>query len=178
MIRYAVSRLISLGLSLVAASVVIFSVVEVIPGDPAAFMLGLNASDETVAALRAELGLSSTPVERYFGWVGGLLVGDFGTSYTYRVPVSELVLARLGVSLPLAAYALVLSTVLALPVGMLAAARRGKAVELWDHGGNPAGHCCAQFSGSPCCWSCCWPSPIRFSPPAALPVGTPASGRA
>ncbi len=126
MIRYLVSRLVSLGLSLVVASLVIFAVVEVIPGDPAAYMLGLNAEPDTVAALRRELGLDGSLAERYFGWVGGMLTGDFGVSYTYRVPVSELVLARLGVSLPLTLYSLALTVLIAFPVGLLAAARRGR----------------------------------------------------
>ncbi len=125
MARYFLSRLLSLCLSLIVASVVIFAVIEVIPGDPAAFMLGLNAEPEAVAALQAELGLTGNPVTRYFDWIGGLLVGDFGTSYTYRVPVSELVMARLWVSLPLTLYALLLSTVIAIPVGLIAAANRG-----------------------------------------------------
>ena len=125
MARYFASRLLSLCLSLIVASVVIFAVIEVIPGDPAAFMLGLNAEPEAVAALQAELGLTGNPVTRYFDWIGGLLVGDFGTSYTYRVPVSELVMARLWVSLPLTLYALLLSTVIAIPVGLIAAANRG-----------------------------------------------------
>ena len=127
MLRFALSRLISLALSLVVASLVIFSVIEVIPGDPASFMLGLNASEDTVAALRAELGLEGGYVARYLDWVGGLLVGDFGTSYTYRVPVSELVMARLWVSLPLTLFALILSTLIAIPVGVFAATRRGRA---------------------------------------------------
>ncbi|NDR59309.1 ABC transporter permease [Aliiruegeria sabulilitoris] len=129
MFRYVINRLISLGLSLLAASLVIFAVVEVIPGDPAAFMLGLNASEDTVAALREDLGLTGTLGERYFVWVGGMLSGDFGTSYTYRVPVSDLVAARLWVSVPLALYALLLSILLALPIGMVAAARRGKMLD-------------------------------------------------
>ncbi len=126
MLRYALGRLASLVLSLVAASLVIFAVIEVIPGDPAAFMLGLNASPDTVAALRAELGLEGTLPERYLAWAAGMLSGEFGTSYTYRVPVSTLVLDRLEVSLPLALYALALSTALALPVGLAAAAFRGR----------------------------------------------------
>ena len=60
MLRYVLSRFLSLGLSLIIASLVIFTVIEVIPGDPAAFMLGLNAAEDTVAALRAELGLSGS----------------------------------------------------------------------------------------------------------------------
>jgi len=125
MIGYALFRLVSLCMSLAAASIVIFGVIEVIPGDPAAFMLGVSATDDAVAALRAELGLEGSVTTRYFSWVGGMLVGDFGTSYTYRVPVSDLVLARLQVSLPLTLYALALSTTVAIPVGMVAAARRG-----------------------------------------------------
>lgn len=126
MLRFALSRLTSLGLSLIAASLVIFAVIEVIPGDPAAYMLGLNASPEAVAALRDELGLNGSLFARYTAWVGGMLSGDFGQSYTYRVPVAELVAQRLWVSLPLAALSLALSTLIAIPVGVLAAAKRGQ----------------------------------------------------
>ncbi|HKK98584.1 MAG TPA: ABC transporter permease, partial [Marivita sp.] len=87
MLRYALKRLISLVISLLVASVVIFLVVEVAPGDPASFMLGINAQPETVAALRTELGLDQSKLDRYLSWVGGMLTGDFGTSYTYRTPV-------------------------------------------------------------------------------------------
>lgn len=130
MLRFAAKRFLSLALSMIAASIVIFAVIEVIPGDPASFMLGLNAQPDTVLALREQLGLEGSIISRYFNWVGGMLTGDFGTSYTYRVPVSELVLARLWISLPLALYALVLSTLIAIPVGMVAAARRGKASDI------------------------------------------------
>jgi peptide/nickel transport system permease protein len=75
MARYILIRALSLSLSLVVASVVIFALIEVIPGDPASFMLGLNATDETLAALRAELGLDGSKVERYFAWIGGMLTG-------------------------------------------------------------------------------------------------------
>ena len=82
MLSYILSRLVALALSLVVASLVIFVMIELVPGDPASFMLGLNAAPDTVAALRAELGLGGSPVERYLRWVGGMLQGDFGTSYT------------------------------------------------------------------------------------------------
>jgi peptide/nickel transport system permease protein len=100
-----------------------------VPGDPAAYMLGMNASPETVAALRAELGLDAGPVERYLTWAGGMLRGDFGISYTYRTPVADMVAERLKVSLPLALYALTLSTLIAFPVGVIAAARRGTGID-------------------------------------------------
>ncbi len=145
MLRYVLSRFLSLTLSLIAASLVIFLVIEVIPGDPAAFMLGLNATPETVAALRAELGLDGGLVERYLAWVGGMVTGDFGTSYTYRVPVSELILDRLWVSLPLAIYALTLSTLLAFPIGLIAAATRGTVTDYGIMGGTQLGIAVPNF---------------------------------
>ena len=145
MLRFFLSRLLSLSLSLAVASLVIFTVIEVIPGDPASFMLGLNAQPDTVAALRAELGLEGGYVARYFGWLGGLLVGDFGMSYTYRVPVAELVSARLWVSLPLTLYALILSTAIAIPVGVIAATRRGGAADFGIMGATQLGIAVPNF---------------------------------
>jgi len=126
MLRYSLKRLLSLILSLAVASLVIFFVIEVAPGDPASFMLGINAQPDTVAALRAELGLDVPKAERYLAWVGGMVTGDFGTSYTYRTPVARMIADRLWVSLPLALYALTLSTLIAFPAGIYAAARRGR----------------------------------------------------
>lgn len=125
MLRYTLKRLLSLIVSLAVASVVIFTVIEVAPGDPASFMLGVNARPDTLAALQAELGLDVSKWQRYLNWVSGMLVGDFGTSYQYRTPVAEMIGDRLWVSLPLAIYALVLSTAIAIPAGIFAAARRG-----------------------------------------------------
>ena len=87
-------------------------------------MLGINAQEDTLLALKKELGLDKPKFERYVLWVKGMLVGDFGVSYTYRSPVIEMVAERLWVSLPLAIYALLLSTIIALPVGVFAAANR------------------------------------------------------
>ena len=125
MLNYAARRFASLALSLVAASLVVFLAIEIVPGDPASYMLGLNAQPDTVAALRTELGLDGSRVARYFSWVGGMLTGDFGVSYTYRTPVAGMVADRLAISLPLAIYALTLSTLIAFPAGILAASRRG-----------------------------------------------------
>lgn len=99
---------------------------EVVPGDPASFMLGINAEADTLAAMRRELGLDQPMLQRYLSWLGGMLTGDFGISYTYRVPVSELVMARIWISLPLAIFALILSTLIAVPAGLIAASRRGR----------------------------------------------------
>jgi peptide/nickel transport system permease protein len=142
---YLAKRALSLTLSLIVASLVIFAVIEVIPGDPAAYMLGLNATEDTLAALRADLGLEGSKVDRYLAWVGGMLTGDFGISYTYRVPVADLVADRLWVSLPLAAYALILSTAIALPVGIIAAASRGSVADYGIMGATQLGIAIPNF---------------------------------
>ena len=145
MIRFAFMRIASLAVSLVAASLVVFAVIEVVPGDPAAYMLGMNASPEAVAALRAELGLDMGPVARYVAWTTGMLRGDFGVSYTYRTPVAGMIADRLWISLPLALYALALSTLIAFPVGVWAAARRGAAVDAGVMGATQLGVAVPNF---------------------------------
>ena len=126
---YLLRRLGSHAGTLFAATIVIFVLIQVVPGDPAAYMMGMNASPESVAALREQMGLDAPTLERYFTWLGGLVTGQFGTSYTYLVPVGELIAERLQVSAPLALIAMMLSLVIALPVGILAASRRGSAID-------------------------------------------------
>lgn len=116
----------SLVLTLLVASVVIFVMIEVFPGDPAAFMMGLNADPQALAALHSQMGLDDPLPVRYFGWLWALLHGDFGMSYTYRVPVGDLIAQRLAVSLPLALMALGLSIAIAFPIAIFAASRAGK----------------------------------------------------
>ena len=113
--------------TLLAATVIVFTLVQVVPGDPVRYMMGLQADPHAIAAMSHELGLDAPPVTRYLHWVGGLLRGDFGSSYTYRIPVGRLLLERLQVSLPLTVFALAISTIIAFPVGVIAAARRGRA---------------------------------------------------
>ena len=119
--------------------------IEVTPGDPARFMLGMNAAPETVAALSAELGLDRPVGLRYLDWLTGMLRGDFGLSYTYRVPVADLVADRLALSAPLAGLALALSTLIALPAGLYAAARRGAGGRYGGDGAVAARRCGAEF---------------------------------
>jgi peptide/nickel transport system permease protein len=113
-----------------AASLVVFLVLSVLPGDPAQLILGTEARPDTLAAVRAQLGLDRPAWLRYLSWVWALARGDLGISYTYSVPVSELVAARAVVSLPLAVMAMCLSVSIALPVGVMAAARRGRGADL------------------------------------------------
>jgi ABC-type dipeptide/oligopeptide/nickel transport system permease component len=82
-------------LTLLAVSVVVFAVMNVLPGDPALTILGMDASEDALAALREQLGLNAPLVTRYFSWVWNALQGDFGISHSFRVPVSELISERL-----------------------------------------------------------------------------------
>ncbi|MDP3898305.1 MAG: ABC transporter permease [Mesorhizobium sp.] len=115
--------------TLVVASLVVFTVMEILPGDAAMLMLGMNASPAALDALREQMGLNQPVIMRYLNWMAGLAVGDFGRSFTYSSPVIDLIAERAVVSLPLALMALVMSTAIAIPVGLFAAARRGKTAD-------------------------------------------------
>ena len=103
--------------------------VEPMVGLYAAFMMGLSGSTEAADALREELGLNMSAWDRYFNWTSGMLGGDFSISYTYRIPVFELVVDRMMVSVPLTIYALLLSTAIAIPVGVISASKRGTKID-------------------------------------------------
>lgn len=119
------SQRIALGLlSLFAVSVIIFLAVELLPGDLAEAILGQSATADTVAAFRAQLGLDQPPVQRFIGWLGGVLQGDFGTSLANQREISELVSVRLWNTLRLAGLAALISVPIALVLGMLAALYR------------------------------------------------------
>ena len=111
-----------LGLAtLLVVSVLIFGAVEFLPGDVAQSVLGQGATEETVAAMRAQLGLDRPAPERYFEWLSGVLSGDFGSSLTTRAPVAETIGPRFINTLLLALYAAVIAVPLAIVLGVLAA---------------------------------------------------------
>jgi len=114
-------------LLLAVTSLVIFLLIDAAPGDPAEIMLGTSAQADTLAALRTELGLDQPLMVRYLGWLAGVFTGDLGQSYTYGVPVAGLIGERMLVTLPLTLMATVLAVVVSLPLGVMAAARPGKA---------------------------------------------------
>lgn len=121
MLLLVARRLGILILSLLVASVVVFLVLRALPGDPAVSLLGTRATPAAVAQLRHQLGLDAPLWSQYLGWVGGMLHGDFGTSYVSSVPVGDEITQRLLVSAPLAVMGMVLSLVMALPLGVAAA---------------------------------------------------------
>ena len=119
-------RLITLIATLVGTSVVVFLVLEILPGNAAQIIMGPDASPDAVAELTRKLGLDRPAPERYWDWVSGMLRGDLGLSYAYSTPVGELVLERLAVTVPLAVMAMAITTVLALAAGIYAASRHNK----------------------------------------------------
>ena len=142
---FLLKRLVIGFLTLAVASMVVFAVMELLPGDPARLMLGMNATAESVAALRTQMGLDDPILIRYLNWAGGLLVGDFGRSFTYSAAVIDLIAERAVVSLPLALIALFLSTAIAIPVGIFAAARRGRAGDTVSMGAAQVGVAVPNF---------------------------------
>ena len=126
MLSFLARRCVALVATLLGAALVIFIALEVLPGDPAAVTLGLNAAPEALAALRLEMGLDKPALVRFLAWISGLLTGDLGLSYTYRVPVAQLIGERMAVTLPLALGAIMLATSIGVPLGLLAAANHNR----------------------------------------------------
>ncbi len=123
---FLLKRILTLIGTLAGASVVVFLVLEILPGDAAQMMMGPDAAPEAVAALAQKLGLDRPPLERYFAWLGGMLTGNLGDSHAYSSPVSELLLERLSLTVPLALMAMALTAVLALGAGVYAAMRHNR----------------------------------------------------
>ncbi len=111
-------------LTLLVVSIIIFSAVEMLPGDLAQEILGQAATPETVAAFRKELGLDKPPVERYFDWLGGAVQGDFGKSLASKRLISDLMATRLGNTLFLASFAAIIAVPVSIVLGLLAALYR------------------------------------------------------
>jgi peptide/nickel transport system permease protein len=123
---FLLRRLASFVLTLWVASVVVFAVLGLLPGNAAEVILGDTATPESLAALEAKLGLDQPAWQRYLAWIGGFVRGDLGTSLSYDSPVTELVLERLAVTVPLAVLAMILTTVAALGFGLYAASRHNR----------------------------------------------------
>ena len=119
-------RRLAAGVAMLAlVSVVVFAATEILPGDAATAILGRDATPESVAAMRHELGLDKPVVEQYLNWVGGLLHGDLGRSLTSDLPVTELIGSRIVNTLILAFVASIVMIPLAVALGVAAGRRPG-----------------------------------------------------
>ncbi len=124
---FLLRRTISFVLTLFVVSAVVFAVMNILPGDPALTILGLDATEDALAALREELSLNDPVILRYVHWVWDALRGDFGISHSFRVPVAELVVERLPLTISLAVSGMLVTIILALALGIGAAANHRKA---------------------------------------------------
>lgn len=111
-------------LSMLVASIVVFALLNLLPGDVAGVVLGPGATPESVDALRVRLGLDQPAPLRYLAWLGGLLTGDLGSSALTGQPVAGLIAEKFGVTLSLVGCGMLVAVALALPLGIVAALRR------------------------------------------------------
>lgn len=123
--KYIVKRLLALIPTLFVVSVVIFSIIHMTPGDPAAMILGDKADAADVAALRESMGLNDPIPVQYLNWVGRVLHGNLGKSVFIDKPMTEILKEYMGPTISLTVYAMILSTLIAIPLGVLAAKKRG-----------------------------------------------------
>lgn len=130
MFAYTLRRLGFALVTLWLATVLVFGALLLIPGNPAQAILGIDATPADLEALEARLGLDKPPIERYFNWLGGVLRGDLGESIRYETSISQLILARLAITLPIVAASLLLAALIAIPLGILAARKAGSWVDL------------------------------------------------
>jgi peptide/nickel transport system permease protein len=133
---YLLKRLAVLLASTAVAAVAVFAFMAMLPGDPAEIALGVNATPEAVAELRTQFGTDRAPLVRFLDWSGGLLQGDFGTSYVTSAPIGPQISDRLGVTAVLVGGGMVVAVALAVPLGTFAAV----------HHRNPLGVAISAFS--------------------------------
>src|SRR5829696_4873052 len=125
MLAYIAKRLAATVPVMAVVALVVFLMLRLTTGDPAAIIAGDNATSQDVAAIRAKLGLDRPVTEQFLIWIGRLARGDFGESFFFKKQVSELIVERLEPTLALATSTLILAVLIAVPLGVVAAVRRG-----------------------------------------------------
>ncbi len=126
---YLVKRLLQAIGIILCISAITFFMLNIVPGDPVRIMMGDMADEATIETVRHNMGLDRPVVEQYFSWLGGMLTGDFGSSYTQRKPVGMLMGQAFQVTAALALAAYVFALVLGLIIGVVSAAKRGTWVD-------------------------------------------------
>lgn len=124
--RFIIRKLLSFLVTLIIISMLIFFMFNILPGNPALSILGLDADPQQVALLEASLGLDQPLPNRYIDWVTGIFTGDFGQSYRYSAPVIDVISERIPLSFFIGLYSLVLTVIIGLPLGILIARTDGK----------------------------------------------------
>ncbi len=131
MTAYLIKRTLILFLTLLLVSIAIFSVLLVIPGDPAQIVLGIQATPETLQSLRNKMGLDRPVILQYLHYMKNLVLGDLGQSITYDVPITSLILSRLQVTVPLAILSMIFAIAISIPLGIYSSLHRNR---LGDYG--------------------------------------------
>lgn len=131
MFAYFIRRLVSIVPTLVFVSMLIFGLQQLLPGDPAQILAGEDQSPEVIAHFREKLKLDKPLPVQYGYWMAGVLQGDLGDSVRTQLPVRELILQKLPVTVELALLSMLIAVLISIPAGVIAAVRRGSA---WDHG--------------------------------------------
>ncbi len=126
---YAGKKLLGALLALLGVSFLLFLVFDLIPGDPAIVQLGTNATPERLEALREEMGLNDPLIIRYWRWLSGFVTGDFGMSYSYKIPVRDMIGEKLPISLTMTVMAFIMVLVISIPTGLLCAGFKGKKLD-------------------------------------------------
>ena len=129
--RYFLYKLSSFITTIIIVSIMIFFVFQLLPGNPAQIILGIDADPHQVAQLEKQLGLDRSPVERYMDWVAGVLQGDLGESLRYQLPVSDIVIDRIPVTASLAILSLLFTVVIGVPLGIFIARSDGKWISIF-----------------------------------------------
>lgn len=127
--KYIVKKLFALIITLLIVSFLAFLAFSIIPGDPTSKILGMDATPEQIAALRAELGLDRPVLVRYWEWLTNFIRGDLGTSYNYNLPVSQMLADKLPVTAVLTLISFVFTVTLAIPLGIMAGSIRSKVLD-------------------------------------------------
>jgi peptide/nickel transport system permease protein len=133
MVKFLIRRLGLMVVILFLVSIIVFSLVHLTPGDPARMMLGQEASDEAVEALREQMGLNDPLYVQYFSWIGNILQGDLGNSLKDNTPVLSMLLQKLPVTVELSIISFTIAILIAIPAGIVSATRKGTP---WDYFGT------------------------------------------
>ena len=128
-ILYYLKKILSMMLTLLAVSFFVFAAFDIIPGDAAASILGTEATESSLEALRARMGLDRPFLVRYADWLGSCLRGELGMSYSYNMPVAEIIGSKIPITLIMAFMAFIMTVVLSIPLGIISAKREGSAAD-------------------------------------------------
>jgi peptide/nickel transport system permease protein len=142
---YYIRRVVLLFITVALVSIITFAVFQILPGDPVRTMLGTEADEIQIESLRKELGLDRPLHEQYFDWISGLFTGDLGNSIRFSMPVSELLMERLPVTMSVASIALLIVVLAAIPLGIFVARRQNKFSDVFLSSGTQLGMAIPSF---------------------------------